>query len=239
MSSQPPSRRSQSRYNTGKNLPSMATPRRPEPPKKVGFGGVLFVLLVLAGIVWLLMLIFGWGPYKSEGGTVTPTATGTLSTATQEMAVVTETEAPAATFTPTEAPTVTLTPTLEPLPFTLFGEAETWNSDLLRPNLGCDWLVIAGQVWDLKGEPVTGLTLHLYGELAGYTIDRFMITGSATTYGESGYEFALEGMVVDSTYSLYIQLVDTNGLALSHPYAIQTYEDCQQNLILINFKQVR
>lgn len=239
MSSQPPSRRSQSRYPAGKNLSNMATPRRPEPPKKIGFGGILFVLLVLAGIVWLLMLIFGWGPYKPEAGTATPTMTGTLFTETPAMAAATETDAPAATFTPTEVPTITQTPTLEPLPFTLFGEPETFNSDLLRPGLGCDWLVIAGQVWDLKGEPVTGLTLHLYGELGGYTIDQEILSGSEDLYGESGYEFKLEGLVVDSTYSLYIQLTDTNGIALSHPYAIQTYEDCQQNLILVNFKQVR
>lgn len=239
MSPRPPSRSSQSRYNAGKNLPSMATPRRPEPPTKIGFGGIFFTILLLGGIIWLLMLIFGWGPYKLEEGTITPTITGTLPTSGPNTATSTMTDVPTATQTQTIVPTVTQTPTLEPLPFTLFGEPETWSSDLLRPQLGCDWLVIAGQVWDLKGEPVTGLTLHLYGELAGYTIDRFMITGSATTYGESGYEFALEGMVFDSSDSLYIQLVDTNGLALSHAYAIQTYEDCQQNLILVNFKQVR
>ena len=217
----------------------MATPRRPEQPKKVGFGGIFFTLLILGGIVWLLMLIFGWGPYRPAEGTVTPTLTGSVPNNSQVVLTPTETQIPTSTMTQTVAPTVTQTPTLEPLPFTLFGEPETWSSDLLRPQLGCDWLVIAGQVWDLKGEPVTGLTLHLYGELAGYSIDKYMITGSATTYGESGYEFVLEGLVVDSTYSLYIQLVDTNGLALSHPYAIQTYEDCQQNLILVNFKQVR
>jgi hypothetical protein len=217
----------------------MATPRRPEPPKKIGFGGVFVTFLVLGGIVWLLMLVFGWGPYKPAEGTVTPTLTGTLPALAETTLTPTETPVPTTTTTQTTMPTITDTPTLEPLPFTLFGEPETWSSDLLRPQLGCDWLVIAGQVWDLKGESVIGLTLHLYGELAGNSIDKYMITGSATTYGESGYEFALDGMVVDSTYSLYIQLVDTNGLALSHPYAIQTYEDCQQNLILVNFKQVR
>ncbi len=239
MSSQPPSRGSQSRYNAGKSISNMATPRRPEPPRKIGFGAIFFTFLVLGGIVWLLMLIFGWGPYKVETGTITPTVTGTLPTLSPAPPTSTVTQAPSVTASLTTVPTVTQTPTLEPLPFTLFGEPETWSSDLLRPQLGCDWLVIAGQVWDLKGEPVTGLTLHLYGELAGNTIDRFMITGSATTYGDSGYEFALEGLVVASSDSLFIQLVDTNGLALSHPYSIQTYKDCQQNLILVNFKQVR
>lgn len=108
-----------------------------------------------------------------------------------------------------------------------------------QQQLDCDWLVIAGQVWDLGDTPLTGLTLHLYGELGGYTIERFVLSGSALAYGESGYQFELENLVIDSQDSLFIQLVDTNGIPLSHPYAIQTYDDCNKNLILINFKQVR
>jgi hypothetical protein len=128
---------------------------------------------------------------------------------------------------------------LEPLPFILKGEPELLSSALIRPELDCDWLVIAGQVWDLQDTPLTGLTLHLSGDLNGEAIDRFTLTGSAPAYGESGYEFALEGLVVDSRDSLYIQLVDTNGLALSHPYGLDTFNNCQMNLILVNFKQVR
>jgi hypothetical protein len=44
---------------------------------------------------------------------------------------------------------------------------------------------------------------------------------------------------VGSEETLYIQLVDENNAPLSHPYLVQTYEDCQKNLILVNFKQVR
>ena len=51
--------------------------------------------------------------------------------------------------------------------------------------------------------------------------------------------FTLEDLVVTSTDGLQIQLVDTNGLPLSLAYKLQTYEDCQRNLILVNFKQVR
>lgn len=241
MTNRPPSRKpqNQSRYGSQPPLSTMATPRRPEPPKKLGFMGFLFLIGILGGSVWLAMLIFGWGPYKPEIPDMTPTVTGTLPTPLPPSPTGTETKVPTSTPTQTLTPTITLTPTLEPLPFVLFGEPETLSSALIRPQLSCDWLVIAGQVWDLQKEPVTGLTLHLYGELSGYTIDRFMITGSAPAYGESGYEFALENLVVDSEDSLYIQLEDTYGLPFSHPYAIQTYDDCQQNLILVNFQQVR
>ena len=228
------------RYGNPRHLPSMATPRSPEPPKRGGFVGFLFVVGFLGGITWLLMFIFGLGPYAvPPQSTTTPTVTGPL--APSPTASVTQTLTPIPTSTPTQTltPTITLTPTLELRPFILMGEPETMSSALIRPELGCEWLVIAGQVWDLQDAPVTGLTLHLFGELDGFTIDRFVLTGSAAAYGVSGYEFALENMLVDSEDSLFIQLVDANGLPLSHPYAVQTFDDCQRNLILVNFKQVR
>jgi hypothetical protein len=83
------------------------------------------------------------------------------------------------------------------------------------------------------------MTLHLYGELGGYTIERFASTGSAPDYGESGYEFALENLAIDSQDALFIQLIDADGLPYSHPYSLETFSDCQKNLILVNFKQVR
>ncbi len=113
------------------------------------------------------------------------------------------------------------------------------SSALIRPSLGCDWLVIAGQVWNLQDAPVKGLSLHLFGELDGYAIDRLSLTGSAPDYGQSGYEFQLENLTVDSQDTLFIQLFDANGNAISHPYGLETFNDCQKNLILVNFKQVR
>lgn len=206
----------------------------------MGFLGIFFVIGIFGGLVWLIMLIFGMGPYAAEVLDMTPTVTGTQPSSFSPSLTMTETKIPTRIPTQTLTPTVTPSPTLELLPFTLFGEPETWNSALIRPQLSCDWLVIAGQVWDLQDAPVTrSTTLHLYGELAGFTIDQFRLSGSATAYGESGYEFALEGLLVDSEDSLYIQLEDTNSLPLSHPFAVQTFNDCQQNLILINFKQVR
>jgi hypothetical protein len=245
MRSQPPYRdsKSQARIRSQRTLESMATPRRPQPPKKSGFLGAVFLIGIMGGVVWLAMLIFGWGPYAnvvinptpsltaisifSSGSTVTPSQTITQTT------VVTQ------TLTPTPTPTLTPSPTLELMPFILIGEPEYMSSALIRPSLGCEWLVIAGQVWDLQDAPVRGLSLHLLGELAGFEIDRFALTGSAPNYGESGYEFTLENILVDSQGSLFIQLVDANGIPFSHPYEIETFKDCQKNLILVNFKQVR
>ena len=246
MSKQTPSHNPKkvTRYARQQNLPSMATPRRPEEPKKVNFLGVFFVVGILGGVAWLAMVIFGIGPYAEEFQNMTSTVNGMIisdlepsSTWTQTPTeILTNTLSP--TFTPQSTPT--LTPTPELLPFTRYGEPEAMSSSMIpQQKLDCDWLVIAGQVWDLQGGPVVGLALRLYGELGGTAIDRTVLSGSALAYGESGYQFALEGMVIDSVDSLFIQLVDSNGLLFSHTYAIQTFSDCDMNLILVNFKQVR
>jgi hypothetical protein len=235
--------KSQARRSSQRSLETMATPRRPQPHKKSGFLGVVFTIGIMGGLVWLMMLIFGWGPYTSEVINPTPSLTAinifTSGSTVTPSQTITQTTTVTQTLSPTFTPTVTPSPTLELMPFILIGEPEFLSSALIRPSLGCEWLIIAGQVWDLQDAPVRGLTLHLFGELDGYEIDRFSLTGSATNYGESGYEFTLENMLVESQDTLFIQLVDSNGIPFSHPYVLETFNDCQKNLILVNFKQVR
>ena len=220
----------------------MATPRRPATPKKGGVLGFIFVLGILGGGVWLLMVIFGWGPYQSDPFSTTVVTTETpfefvLSTSTSTgspIVIVTDLPTQELNFTPT----ATSAPEL--FPFILDGQPEAITSDLIRPQLGCDYLVIAGQVWDLQGDPILGLArVHLFGSLGGFEIDEISDPGSAAVYGESGYEFILKGLVLDSETSLKIQLEDNNGGQLSSAYFVQTYQNCQQNLILVNFKKVR
>lgn len=221
----------------------MATPRRPEPPKSPCLVRVLLIVGILAGLVWISMMVFQWGFYGGPVVTATPTFTVTWTriptrTVTPSPSA-TSTATATSTLTRTPTPTITPTATLEPLPFIRKGEPETLSSALIRPELDCGWLVVAGQVWDLQDTPLMGLTLHLSGRLDDKEIDAYTLSGSAPAYGDSGYEFALEGLVVNSEDTLFIQLVDTNGLPLSHPYPVQTFADCQKNLILVNFKQVR
>ena len=181
----------------------MATPRRPEPPNRMGVSGFFFLFLILGGVVWLAMLIFGWGPYAPEEGTETPIAAVTQdpSLPIPPFSTFTQTASPEPSETPLPTPTPTVTPSATPevFPFVLIGEPEMMSSALIRPELSCDYLIIAGQVWDLQDVPVTDLaTVHIFGTLGGYTIDRFALPGSAQVYGDSGYEFVLEGLVVDS-----------------------------------------
>lgn len=221
----------------------MATPRSPQTPQKSGFLASVFVIAIMGGLVWLIMLVFGLGPYAVESGHSTPIPTSIAILPPENDITLIPTITQTVTITPTSeatlTPTFTRSPTPELFPFILIGEPETMSSDLLRPSLGCGWLIIGGQVWDLQDTPVKGMKLHLFGELAGFTIDQFSQTGSEPVYGQSGYEFLLENLVVESQDSLFIQLVDDDGVPFSYPYALETFNNCQKNLILVNFKQVR
>jgi hypothetical protein len=221
----------------------MATPRGPQPPQKSGFLAMVFVIAIMGGLVWLVMLIFGIGPYAANEvkPTADPTSIAILPPNSEITLVptITQTVAVTSTLMPTRTPTLTPSSTPELFPFILIGEPETMSSDLLRPSLGCDWLVIAGQVWDLQDAAVKGLKVRLFGELGGFQIDQISVTGTESVYGESGYEFLLQNLVVNSQNALFIQLMDEDGVLYSYPYALETFNDCQKNLILVNFKQVR
>lgn len=93
----------------------------------------------------------------------------------------------------------------------------------------------------MNDAPVTGLIVRLGGTLPGITFPQPMLTltGVALNYGPGGYEFPLAEKPIASKRSLWLQLLDQSGLPLSEKAYFDTYESCDKNLILINFKQVR
>ena len=119
------------------------------------------------------------------------------------------------------------------------GAVQALPNTLLHPQYSCeDYLFIGGQVWDLQNSPVKNVTVRLTGEYGGEMVDEDVLTGSVTVYGESGYGFALPNKLVDGDL-LYLQLLDPNGEPLSSPVVLNITSSCQENLILVNFKQVR
>jgi hypothetical protein len=65
------------------------------------------------------------------------------------------------------------------------------------------------------------------------------LSGTARQYGEAGYEFYLGDQPLNSKADLWIQLLDQAQLAISPKIPLTTYSDCQKNLTLVNFRQVR
>jgi hypothetical protein len=154
---------------------------------------------------------------------------------------------PTATHTPTSSPTPTETPTPGPsptatvyslYPFIQRGEIKVIDGSTFPDRDMCR-LWVAGQAYDLQGAPMVGITVMMGGRLDRKNLNQLSLTGTALQYGQAGYEFTLAEQPANSKQSVWVQLFDQSMVPLSSRIFFDTYEDCTQNLILINFRQVR
>jgi hypothetical protein len=111
--------------------------------------------------------------------------------------------------------------------------------NLYDASRGCGWMGIAGRVVDRQNRPVTGIRVSLRGSLDGKSINMTSLTGTAAQYGPSGYEFTIANQPLASQGLLSVRLLDQSNLPLSERVEFDTFADCEKNLILIDFKQVR
>jgi hypothetical protein len=95
----------------------------------------------------------------------------------------------------------------------------------------CAWMGVAGQVFDLSGNPLVGYRVQLLGSGIGAVAT----TGNKTAYGPGGYEMVVGSAPVATTDVYTVQLLDPNGIPLSFKHSIPTYDNCDQNLIVVNF----
>jgi hypothetical protein len=138
----------------------------------------------------------------------------------------------------TPLPTPSLTPTPVVLPYVLQQGSPVAVPNFSRPELGCNWLGVGGQVFDRRGQPKKSIIVEVGGSLAGIDINKIVVSGGAAVYGEGGYELTLAERPIGTDGTLWIQLYDIAGEPLSERYYFSTYNDCAQNLILINFNEV-
>jgi hypothetical protein len=105
---------------------------------------------------------------------------------------------------------------------------------------GCDWSGVAGQAVSLNGEAVRGLFVQLGGSIPGVgNVDNLVMTGLAPQYGLGGFEITMADKLVASNGTLWIQLLDQQNLPLSDRIYFNTFDDCQKNLVVIYFSQLR
>ena len=105
------------------------------------------------------------------------------------------------------------------------------------PNYDCDWMGIGGLVEGASGAPVVGLHVILGGFLNGEPVEGNVVAGENLLYGLSGFEFFLNQNPVTSIHTVWIQLVDENGEALSAKTYISTSVLCNQSLVHVRFTQ--
>jgi hypothetical protein len=177
-------------------------------------------------------------PYLSPTSpTVMSTKTPTPDTPTSGY---TRTPTPTATATATStfipAPAYTSTP----VPYSLQVMNPYYLGNFTHEDLGCNWLGIAGQVFDSGGQVQKDIIIKAGGEINGIPVEEDMtmpLTNPEidTAYGPGGYELTLGSAPADSDLTAWIQLYNLTGDPLSEKIFFVTYKDCQKNLILMNF----
>lgn len=169
-----------------------------------------------------------WTPAPTLEPTLTftpaPSSTST-STATQ---LVLPTPLP-----PTDTPTPTAT---LPPEFLLSGGVRHQRSTAVN-GLPCTWMGVGGNIVDLDGNPVQGLTVLLGGTYETKVIDKTVISGTAPVFGEGGYEMQIADDPGRSNNTMYVQLFTSAGLPVSPQYFFVTYDECERNLIRLDFAQ--
>ncbi len=178
-------------------------------------------------------------------GTATQTAEATEPSPTMTLTgtgvAAIETEKPTATATATN----TLTPREETellmaaISFERYFDVQQGTPvgmvNWTHPEAGCNWLGVGGQVFDVDGDPEIGFVLEAGGSLEGEPVLGLALTGLDSAYGPGGYEIQLADHTIASQDQVWIQLKDDAGEPLSYPIYIETYDNCEKNLTLLNF----
>lgn len=141
-----------------------------------------------------------------------------------------------ATATATEIPAAAATlVVVEKFPYALQAGTIGYTSQFTHPELACKWIGVAGSVFDASGNPVSDLLVHVEGP------DEFWMddpTGNHAEYGASGFEVALPRAPFESRGQYRVTLQDLMGRNLSAAVALDTFADCEKNLLLVNFSAV-
>jgi hypothetical protein len=113
-------------------------------------------------------------------------------------------------------------------------------ANFTRQELGCDWMGIGGQIFNLEGVVQKDIIIKVGGDIAGSPPIEELTMPLAEpdldiAYGPGGYELTLADSPVDSDATLWIQLFSLQGDPLTEQIYLVTYDDCQKNLLLMNF----
>jgi hypothetical protein len=208
-------------------------------PGKVGAAfwncGSLFLLVAALAAAAFVVLLY-LNPF-SELNPLPPVPPTAIPTITPTLAPATPTETPTVTVEPPTA-----TPTLDVAGGSFQiqeGTPAVMDSTIFHPELGCNFMGVAGQAFSLEGTPITDIQVHITGTLGDQTIDKLGLTGAATQYGAGAYyEIQLGTQPVASENTLQITLMFPDGSAVSDPFSFSTSASCQENLVMINFSEI-
>ena len=166
-------------------------------------------------------------------------------------------EVPEATLAPTDAeitplptptdfvsipPTPTDIPPISDYSFVVQeGSPVALTSEIFRPEYECNVSILAGQVFK-DGAPLTQQNIVLYGPAEGSSGIQTAITGRedlTQIYGPAAFEFILDDQLIATQGLFSVQLVDQNNNALSQRIYFDTYDNCDENVVMINFVNIK
>ncbi len=200
-------------------------------------------------------------PSKNVGETGEVPIPTTVVTATQppiemQTPATTPTIKPMPSLTPTQESKPTIFPTDTPVggeggvesdepenvyPYAVQLGTPVGTINFVRPELGCNWMGVGGQVFGSDGKPVNGVIVEVEGGLAGQSILNLSLTGDETILGPGGYVIQLADQPVASQGALWLQLFDLEGNPLSDAITFDTDGGdlaCEKNLTVINFSEI-
>jgi len=157
----------------------------------------------------------------------------------------TNTPRPTHTLVPSSTPFGAITntpgPTNSPGPMSfelLPGDPQSISARVYHPGIGCNFMGISGQALDVRGNAVEGMVVQLGGTLEGRLFETQVTLTGLVVSGDGRYEFTIADHPIASKQTLWVQLLDQSGLiAMSDKILFDTYDDCDRNLIIINFRQ--
>jgi len=143
--------------------------------------------------------------------------------------------------TPTQSQIIAESPVPSASPISFSLTPQTGSSAYIQyfahMDSGCDWLGVAGQIFDAEGKTINNLVVNVQGNIRQTRIDEIGLTGvpEADIYDPGGYEIKIADKAVDSDNSLVMRVLDLQGNYLSDALPFKTFSDCKKNLIIINF----
>lgn len=170
-------------------------------------------------------------PEPTETKITIPTAT--LTAVNTSVPTETATEVPVATSTPQNTAT--------PFPFSLQTGTPVFIKNFAHPSDGCDWLGVAGQIFDEDRKPLLNHVVMITGKIEGTFVDFIGVTGvpEADIYGPGGFEIQVADHIFASEKALSIQVFNLDGFPISDSIPFDTLDDCEKNLVIINFQTAK
>ena len=220
----------------------------------------VLVLLIALGVGIVLLMIFinpnsSLNPLKPilvDTPIILPTSTSTPRQLPPTW-TLTPTLTPAPTNTP--RPTITSFPSLTPygaatdtpgpttppgaMSFDLQpGDPQAIPARVYHPGIGCNFMGVSGQALDVRNNAVEGMVVQLGGMLEGRLFETQYTLSGLVVSGDGRYEFTIADHPIASKSTLWVQLLDQSGLiSMSDKIYFDTYDDCERNMIIVNFRQ--